>query len=257
MDLQLKDKHFLVSGATSGFGKAIAEQLLAEGAEVTIVARGQDRVRAFEAAYPGRVTGIVGDITTDATITAVMDTIGSRALDGALINAGGPPAKALLETSMDDWDDAYRRILRWKVKLTQELLTIFTARSYGRLLYIESSSVKQPIENLVLSNSFRLGVVGMVKTMSREIAAQGITANIIAPGYHATPAMEHLFEKKSAVAGISAAEAKAAFEKEILMGHLGDPAALASLAAWLLSPLSGYVTGQTLAVDGGLVMGTL
>ncbi|MEM7037551.1 MAG: SDR family oxidoreductase [Bacteroidota bacterium] len=257
MDLQIKGQRFLVTGATSGFGKAIAERLIAEGGNVVIVARGGERVQDFVKRFPEQVTGVVGDITQEATIREVVAALEDGPVHGVLVNAGGPPAKAFVETSPADWDAAYQSLLRWKVMLTQALLPRFEAQRYGRLLYIESSSVKQPIENLVLSNAFRLGMVGTVKTLSREVAQSGITANIIAPGYHDTPAMGHLFEKKSAVANITPEEARAAFEQEILLGKLGDPEALASLGVWLLSPLSAYMTGQTIAVDGGLVRGTL
>ena len=117
--------------------------------------------------------------------------------------------------------------------------------------------MKQPIENLVLSNSLRLAVVGFVKTMSQEIASDGITANILAPGYHDTPAMQRLFEKKSLLLGITPEDSKTIFEKDITTGKLGNPEHLASLALWLLSPHAAYITGQTISVDGGFVKGTM
>lgn len=114
-------------------------------------------------------------------------------------------------------------------------------------------SVKQPVENLVLSNSLRLSVVGFVKTLSQEIADRGITLNILAPGYHDTQAMQRLFVKKSQVQNISVEEAGKQFEDEIKMGKMGNPDEFASLAIWLLSPHSRYITGQTISVDGGLI----
>ena len=179
--------------------------------------------------------------------------IGKRDLEGVVINAGGPPASSFMETKLKDWDDAYDNVLRWKVKLTKEIIPVLSKNKYGRLLYIESASVKQPIENLVLSNSLRLAVVGFVKTLSQEIADQGITLNIIAPGYHETPAMDRLFAKKSSLTGISKKAAKAEFEKQTATGKMGEPEDLASLATWLLSPHSKYITGQTISVDGGLI----
>ncbi len=257
MDLQLGNKLFVVTGATSGFGKAIAETLIWEDARVIINARGEEKLKAFRDKYPDHIEIMPGDITTDAVISALIRHIGDRPLSGILINAGGPPAKSFLTTELSDWDDAYRRILRWKVKLTREIMPLFQKNAYGRIVYIESSSVKQPIENLVLSTSMRLAVVGFVKTLSQEVAREGITLNTLAPGYHATPAMERLFTNKSMLLGISPEEAKKDFEEEIRVGRMGDPADLATLAAWLLSPHSRYVTGQTFAVDGGLVQGTL
>lgn len=257
MDLGIKDKLFIVTGATSGFGKAIADGLVAEGAKVIINARGEEKLIASKAAHSDQIDYIAGDITSDATISALINKIGDKKLDGILINAGGPPAKSFVATELGDWDNAYKNILRWKVKLTKALLPKLIDQAYGRIVYIESASVKQPIENLVLSNSLRLAVVGFVKTMSREIGHQGITCNIIAPGYHATPAMERLFANKSKTEGITTDDAKESFINHTKVGHLGNAKDLASLAVWLLSPGSSYVTGQTIAVDGGLVSNTL
>lgn len=253
MNLDIENKLFVVTGATSGFGKAIASFLVNEGAKVIINARGEEKLEAFRQTNPNSFETVPGDITTDAIISKLIMKIGDRELSGAVINAGGPPAKSFIQTNIGDWDDAYERILRWKVKLTQELLPLFQKHHYGRLVYIESSSVKQPIENLILSTSLRLSVVGFVKSLSQEIADSGITLNILAPGYHATPAMERLFVNKSAQLGITPEEARVQFEREILVGRMGDPDDLASLACWLLSPHSKYLTGQTISIDGGLI----
>ena len=257
MDFQVKDRLFAVTGATSGFGAAIAHALLQEGASLIINARQPEGLEKLQQQYGSRVEILQGDITTDAVIADMFRKIGNRLLDGMVINAGGPPAKSFAETQMSDWDAAYSSILRWKVKITHELLDKMGPQQYGRIVYIESAAVKQPIENLVLSNSMRLAVVGFVKTLSQEIAHLGITANVLAPGYHATPAMERLFEKKSMLLGISPDEAQAMFEKESITGKLGNPADLASLALWLLSPHAAFITGQTISVDGGLIKGIM
>jgi len=257
MNLELKDKLFVVTGATSGIGKSIAKALISEGANVIVNARGQEKLEVFENEFPNQVEIHQGDITTDATISGLINKIGKRQLDGILVNSGGPPPKSFLKTNLSDWDNAYESVLRWKVKLTQEFIPLFTKHNYGRFVFIESASVKQPIDNLILSTSLRLAVVGFVKTLSSEIAHNGITLNIIAPGYHATPRMEQLFKNKASLLGISPEEAKEDFEKEILTGNMGNTDDLASLAAWLLSPQSKYITGQTISVDGGLVKGTL
>jgi 3-oxoacyl-[acyl-carrier protein] reductase len=137
--------------------------------------------------------------------------------------------------------------------LTKELLPVLQKDNSGRIVYIESASVKQPIDNLVLSNSLRLAVVGFVKTLSNEVGHTGVTMNIIAPGYHNTAAMDRLFANKSETLNISKEAAKEKFESEILSGQMGEPEDLASLACWLLSPYSKYITGQTISVDGGLI----
>ncbi len=253
MNLQLKDKLYVVTGATSGFGRAIAESLIAENAHVIINARREEKLQEFQQQYPDQIEIICGDITTDATISALVNKVGNRQLSGLVVNAGGPPAMSFVKSNISDWDDAYKSILRWKVKLTKELLPVLQKDNSGRIVYIESASVKQPIENLVLSNSLRLAVVGFVKTLSNEVGHTGITMNIIAPGYHNTAAMDRLFANKSETLNISKEEAKQNFENEILTGHMGDPNDLASLACWLLSPYSKYITGQTISVDGGLI----
>ena len=255
MDLNLKDNLYLVTGATSGFGNAIALSLISEGAHVIANARTEEKLHALQQQYPDQVELVAGDISKEQVHVAVLEAIGSRKLHGALVNAGGPPAKSFAETTIDDWDTAYQNVLRWKVQLTDRLVKVMLPNKYGRIVFIESISVKQPIENLVLSNAFRLGVIGFVKTLSQEIARSGITLNVLAPGYHATPAMERLFAKRASLLGIDPDEAKREFEQEVKMGHLGNPEDLAALATWLLSAGSGYVTGQTISVDGGLALG--
>jgi len=257
MDLNLKGALFVVTGSTSGFGKAIAEQLINEGAHVIINARGEEKLEALHQKYPDKTTILAGDITTDAVISDLIRKVHGKKLHGIVINAGGPPAKSFIHTEITDWDNAYEKLLRWKVKLTQELLEKFQEQGYGRILFIESAAVKQPIENLILSNSLRMAVVGFAKTLSQEVAHQGITCNILAPGYHATPAMERLFANKSLLLGISSEDAKKEFEKETKVGHLGDPNDFGSLAVWLLSPHSRFITGQTISIDGGLVRGSM
>jgi len=165
VDLKLKNSCFVVTGSSSGFGRAIAEQLLSEGAEVIINARGEDKLEELHKKYPEQTRILAGDITSDAVISDLIRMVHGRKLHGIVINAGGPPAKSFIHTEITDWDNAYEKILRWKVKLTQELLEKFTEQKYGRILYIESASVKQPIENLILSNSLRMAVVGFVKTV--------------------------------------------------------------------------------------------
>jgi len=256
MKLDIQNRLFIVGGGNSGFGKAIAARLHKEGAHSIIVARTKEGVDSVTGEFDN-CEGVVGDITRSETIAILRQRIENRLLDGIVVNAGGPPAMSFLETEIKDWDEAYKNILRWKIEITKAFLPHFTNRKYGRFVFIESASVKQPIENLVLSNSLRLAVVGFVKTLSQEIADTGITLNVLAPGYHATPAMERLFVKRGVLLGISPEEAKKEFEREIRIGKLGDPKDLASLAAWFLSPHSRYITGQTISVDGGLILGTM
>lgn len=256
MNLELTDQLFVVGGATSGFGKAIAHQLLDEGAAVIAVARSRDQLHELYDTHR-KAEVVVGDITQSFTIEQLKQQVGDRPLHGILVNAGGPPAKTVLETTLNDWDDAYAKILRWKVELTQTFVPSMINAGYGRIVYIESSSVKQPIENLVLSTSLRLAVVGFVKTLSQEIAKSGVTLNILGPGSHDTPAIDRLYHKKSEQTGLPFDEVKATAINQMPVGRLGDPNDFAALALWLLSKQSGFVTGQTIMVDGGAVRSTL
>jgi 3-oxoacyl-[acyl-carrier protein] reductase len=192
-------------------------------------------------------------VTQSNTIDAILEKIGNRALSGALINAGGPPAKSFMETNIADWDEAYSNLLRWKIEISKKLIPLFEKEKYGRLLYIESASVKQPMENLVLSTSLRLAVVGFVKTLAGELAAKGITANVLAPGYHLTSAVDRIFKKRSELSGISYEQAKESLIESIPVKTIGMPDDLAALAVWLLSPSSRFVTGETISVDGGSI----
>src|SRR6478609_270576 len=251
MDLHIKNHLFIIGGATSGFGKAIAEALLKEGANIIAVARTEVKLKTLQALAPGQVEIITGDVSGEDMIVQLQDLVGNRQLHGMLINAGGPPAKTVLETTLEDWDTAYKNILRWKVAITQAFVPTMMEQGYGRLLYIESASLKQPMENLVLSNSLRVAVVGMVKTLSQEISKSGVTLNILGPGSHNTPAIDRIYHKKAEQTGLPFEEIKQKAIEQIPVGALGEAEDFASLALWLLSPASRYITGETITVDGG------
>ena len=253
MDLRIRERLFIVTGASDGLGYAVLQRLLEEGAKVIAVARSKDKLQAIQAQSPGQVVAYAGDLTQDETLDSIVHMVGQQHLDGIFVNAGGPPAMSFMETDPEDWDKAYQLLLRWKYILVKSFIPKFLKQGYGRIVFSESSSVKQPVENLVLSNSLRMAVVGMAKTISEEIASKGVTANVIAPGMHETHAIERLLKKKSELEGITMDQAKSKLIERIKVGKIGDPKDFASLAVWLLSPLSNFVTGQTLTVDGGAV----
>jgi len=255
MDLHIKNQLFVVCGATSGFGNAVLKNLVADGAKVIAIARGQEKLDELKKSNSELIETFCGDITQSETIQLLAEKIGDRKLSGAFVNAGGPPAMKTLETTLDDWDNAYHQLLRWKIELTQALVPLLMKEKYGRMVFLESSSVKQPIDNLVLSTSLRLSVVGFVKTLSQEIAESGVTLNIVGPGYHETPAINRLLKKKAEQENSTAQEAKDKIASGIRMKRMGNPEDLGQLAAWLLSPSSGYITGQTISVDGGQILG--
>jgi len=255
MNLELKEQLFIIGGATSGFGKAVALALIEEGTHIIGVARNLNNLKELKSLANNQVEIVAGDITETDIIAEIEKTVGTRQLHGMLINAGGPPAKTFLETTMDDWDAAYKNLLRWKIAITHTFVPKMIEQNYGRLLYIESSSVKQPLENLVLSNSLRLSVIGFVKTLSQEIAKTGVTLNILAPGSHDTAAIERIYNKKAEQTGKTSEYIRKEAIQQIPVGALGKPGDFASLAIWLLSPASRYITGQTITVDGGAVKG--
>lgn len=255
MDLQIKDKCFMVGGAGSGFGRAIAAALAQEGGRVLAVSRTESKLIALQSEFPGLIEILPGDITEGPVHDLILEWFEGKEAGGAVINAGGPPAGGFFDTELALWDNAWSSVVRWKIALTQRLIPLFRDQRYGRLLFIESVSVKQPVQHLILSNALRPAIVGFAKTLSQEAARLGITVNVLAPGYHTTPALERLFRKKSEMEKITVDEARTSFEKEIPVGKMATAEEMAPLALYLLSPLSRYITGQTITHDGGTVSG--
>ncbi|MEL6140431.1 MAG: SDR family oxidoreductase [Bacteroidota bacterium] len=253
MDLKLTDKVIAVGGATSGLGRAIAMQLMQEGAKVIGLARTKEKLDAMENEFPNQFIPFRVDLTIPSSIDRLSDFLNEQMVYGLCLNAGGPPPKATLETTIDDWDTAYRNTLRWKVQLLQGIIEGMLSRGEGRILFVESVSIKQPIDGLVLSNAFRAAVAGLVKTLCREAGDKGITYNILAPGYHATPRITAVLQKSAELQGITQQEAEAQFVASVPTRKVGNPANLGSLAAWMFSPHSGYLNGQTISVEGGLI----
>lgn len=253
MDLKISNGKFVVGGAGKGFGRAIAKAIANEGGEVFAISRSEEPLVELKKMFPKNIITHSGDIYSDETHDVIIDYMKNNEVNGMVFNGGGPPAGGVFDVDMNDWENAWKSVVKWKIDLTRKIIPFLMKNKYGRLVFIESISVKQPVENLVLSNALRPAVVGFVSTLAAEVASFGITANILAPGYHATDAMKRLFIKKSEVDNITVEEAKEIFEKEIPVGEMGKPEEMASLALWLLSPLSRYVTGQTITHDGGMV----
>lgn len=255
MDLKLTDQRFIVCGASSGFGNAIARQLLIEGANVVLVARRSDKLRESFNHFDNQTEIIEGSLIYSETLDEIEKAAGKDDFHGIVLNAGGPPTGTPLQTDMKDWDAAWQLVMRWKIDLSLRLAPLLVEKNYGRMLFVESKSVKQPLPSLTLSNAFRAGVVGFAKTLSIEVAPKGVTVNIMAPGAHDTPAIERVIKNNSSSKGISYEKAREQMEQNIPVRRMGTAEEFASLAAWLLSPHSGYVTGQTISHDGGAISG--
>jgi len=255
MELDIRDRFFIIGGAGSGFGRAVAIALANEGAKILAVSRTKEKLIKLKNQFPHNVEPLAGDLGNETLLAKIAAIASKEKLSGVFVNAGGPPAGTFEEITMQQWDESYEKIVRWKILLTKLLLPQLKQQQYGRLLYLESVSIKQPVENLILSNSMRSAMAGFVKTLSQEIALSGVTANIMAPGFHATAAIKRLIIKKSEQTGIDKDEIRKQFTKDAPVGTMGDPSDLASLAVWLLSPYSRFVTGQTITHDGGLTKG--
>jgi 3-oxoacyl-[acyl-carrier protein] reductase len=164
MDLKISQQRFVICGASSGFGEAIARLLLSEGARVVLVARRGDLLR--EKFSDQNVEIVEGSLTDGYTIDKIVQGVESEDFHGILFNAGGPPPGTPLQTKMEDWDAAWPLVMRWKIDLALRIAPLLIKKGYGRMLFLESQSVKQPIPALVLSNAFRAAVVGFAKSLS-------------------------------------------------------------------------------------------
>lgn len=253
MDLGLAGKTYGVGGASSGLGRAIAERLMQEGAIVVGMARSRAKLEELAVQYGDRFVPFPADLTDNTAVRRVGEELIRREVAGCVFNAGGPPPGTVDELGMEEWDKAYHGTLRWKIQLTRQLLPMLRERGGGNLLYLESVSIKQPIDNLVLSNAYRAAVAGFAKTLSREEGAAGITVNLIAPGYHDTDRISTVLNKAAELQGVDRKQVEADFLKEVPLAALGQPADFAGVAAFLLSPFAKYISGQTITVDGGMV----
>lgn len=263
MDLGLKGKIALVAAASQGLGRAVAEELAAEGASLILCARHdvalQETCVAIEQAHGTPVLGLATDVA-DPTAVARLVQAGLAhfgRIDILVTNTGGPPAGTFATLSAAQWDAATHLLLTSVVELTRAVLPGMQERGWGRILNITSISVKQPVANLMLSNSLRAAVTGMARTLATEVAANGITVNNILPGYTRTERVVGLAEAAATREGISPTEATARWEAEIPMRRLGEPREFAALAAFLCSERASYITGTSVPVDGGWIRSLL
>jgi len=259
MELGLSGKRALVAAASRGLGKAIALRLAEEGVEVAICARGlsklEETAKEIEKATGAEVLAVQADLSDYGDIKRLVSLVEGEfgGIDILVSNAGGPPSGPFMELSDAQWEGAFRLTLMSAVRLAREAIPGMIARRWGRVVFSTSVSVKQPIENLVLSNSLRLAVIGLAKSLANELAGYNITVNSVCPGATATARLEELIEAQAAREGISYEEARRRWLEDIPMGRLGRPEELADLVAFLASERAGYITGTAIQVDGGAV----
>lgn len=262
MDLQIAGKVALVTASSRGLGRAVAEELAAEGASVVICARGEEqlmRTRAeIEEMHGGRVLALPVDLSDPEGARGVVDhALGELGrVDVLVTNSGGPPAGPFESHPPEAWSQAVRLNLESVVNLTRAVLPGMKERRWGRILNITSIAVKQPVDNLILSNSVRAAVTGFARTLANEVAPFGITVNNLMPGYTRTERVVEL-ARANARNGGSAEDQLAGWEGQIPMGRLGEPRELAALAAFLASDRASYITAQSVAVDGGWIRSLL
>ncbi|MGI6376882.1 MAG: SDR family oxidoreductase [Anaerolineae bacterium] len=263
MDLKLNGRVALVSAASKGLGKAAAWALAREGADLVIAARGEVALAQTAAeirADTGRaVLAVMADVSQAADIERLAEQAQARfgRVDVLVNNAGGPRPGLFAEMSDEDWLGAVELNLLSAVRLTRAVLPGMQARRWGRIINMTSIAVKQPLSNLILSNTARAGLVAMAKTLAGQVAAQGITVNNVCPGYMLTDRVRGLAEATATAEGITIDEAIARNERAIPMKRMGRPEELAALIAFLASEQAGYLTGATIQVDGGLYQGLM
>jgi 3-oxoacyl-[acyl-carrier protein] reductase len=259
MDLGLNGKVALVAAGSKGIGRATALALAAEGASVGICARGQDALQKTVEDCEGPAVGVEADVTNPSDIkTFVKDTKEAFGqIDILVNNAGGPPPGGFEEMTPEEFEDALQLNLMSTVRLTKQALPHLKEQPWGRILTITSVSVKEPLDDLVLSNTARAGATSALKTLSNEVADEAITVNTILPGLTWTGRMEQLIEDQAERNDISKDEAREQRVNAVPMGRWGEPEEIADVITFLASERASFVTGANVPVDGGFVNGLL
>lgn len=256
MDLRLTGRHALVCGASQGIGRATAFELAELGASVTLLSRSADALIALAAELPAILPGqkhrhvAVDMLDTDALAAAVAEVVKLNAVHVLINNSGGPPPGPAWSAEPEAFLVAYRQHLIGAQVITRACLPGMREARYGRIVNVISTSVKEPIANLGVSNTVRAAVAGWAKTLSAEVAPEGITVNNVLPGYTRTPRLEALVEA-SCKAGRSREDVERGLLASVPAARFGDPAEVAAVIAFLASPAAGYVNGVSITVDGG------
>lgn len=263
MDLGLTGKVALVAAASKGLGRAIAQELAAEGASIAMCARGEEALENARAEISqstgADVIAIAGDVSRSSDVVNITRTTLEKfgRIDILVTNAGGPPSGKFESLSPDMWQKAFDLTLMSVINLASAVIPGMRERKWGRVINVTSIAVKQPVDGLMLSNSLRSAVTGFARTLANEVAPHGITVNNILPGYTRTERVEQLSDAAAKREGITREAALSKWESEIPMRRLGEPREFAALAAFLASDRASYITGTSISVDGGWIKGLL
>jgi 3-oxoacyl-[acyl-carrier protein] reductase len=259
MDLGLGGKVALVAAASKGLGRAVAQELAAEGAHLVICARGDAALAAARDEIAASTGADVLAVTADVATLEGIELVARAALhrhghvDVLVNNAGGPPSGPFEKHDWEEWEKAVHLTLRSAVELTRWLLPDMRERQWGRILNITSIAVKQPVDGLILSNSIRAAVTGWARTLANEVAREGVTVNNVLPGYTRTERVGQLNAARAASEGVDTHEIQRRIEAQIPMRRLGEPREFAAMVAFLASERASYITAQSIPVDGGWI----
>jgi 3-oxoacyl-[acyl-carrier protein] reductase len=263
MDLGIKNKIALVTGASAGLGFAAAQTLAEEGARVVINSRSEENLKKA-AERINEASGymppiFIGDLAEDGVAEKLIADIKKQIgpIDILVSNVGGPPAGEFMEHDKDVWRRSTDLILNSAINLTRGVLSDMKKNKWGRIIYITSIAVRQPVDGLIISNALRAGLTGFAKTISNEFAGYGITINTVCPGYTKTERLTYLARAISESSGKSVAEVYEGWTENIPAGRLGQPEELAALISFLASDKAAYISGSAIAVDGGCYKGLL
>lgn len=263
MDLGLTGRVALVAASSRGLGRAIAAELAAEGARVAMCARGEEALRAaaddIRLETGADVLAVPADLGLPADVARVAEAARARfgGIDILVTNTGGPPAGPFESHTPEAWDAAVRQNFGSVLDLTRAVLPGMKERGWGRIVNVTSIAVKQPVDNLILSNAVRAAVTGFARTLANEVAGHGVTVNNVMPGYTRTDRVTELAAKNAARHGTSPAAEIERWEREIPMRRLGEPQEFAALVAFLCSVRASYITGTSIPVDGGWIKSLL
>ncbi len=261
MDLGLKDRVAIVAASSQGIGKATALAFAAEGCKLGICARNGDALRSvaeeIESRFGVEVLAQVTDVTDPEAIKKFVAAVGKKfdRVDICVTNAGGPPAKQFLEIDASLWRQAFELNLLSVISFAREVIPWMQKRKWGRIITVTSRSTRQPLPNLILSNTIRTGVLGLVRSLANDFGRDGILVNNVGPGATRTSRFEQISSGRAKASGRSTEEVIAEFANDTATGLIGEPEEVAAAIVWLASERANSITGQTILTDHGSYRG--